>query len=61
MEKQKLRNFETRIGLLSSPSLCKRRSNNPSYHVLHEPNPDEKLADLQNKYIIYNNSEPIFK
>jgi len=49
MEKQKLQKLESKIGFYSSPTSSKRRSNNVSYHLKHELNPNEKLIELQNK------------
>lgn len=51
MEKQKLQKFESKMGRLSSS--FKQRSNSISYHLKHELNPNEKLIELQNKYIIH--------
>lgn len=52
MEKQKLQKLESKIKLYGSSTPSKQKSNNVSYHLKHELNQNEKLAELQNKYNI---------
>lgn len=49
MEKQKLQKLESKIGFYCSPTSYKQRSNNVSYQLKHELNPNEKLLESQNK------------
>lgn len=50
MEKQKLQKLESKVKFYnSSPTSSKQKSNNVSYHLKHELNPNEKLIELQNK------------